>query len=333
MKIAVDVMGGDFGATPIIEGTIEALKEEDFSAILVGDSSVIESKIPLSLKDRVEVVHCVDFIKMDDLATNAIRRKESSIFVATDMLKSGQAHALVSAGHSGATMSLATLRVGRIAGVSRPAIGAILPRIDGGVVLLLDAGANVDCKPEHLYEFALMGDIYAKSILGYSSPKLGILSNGEEECKGDELSKEAYALLRGHPSFIGNIEGDNLFDGSVDVVICDGFVGNIVLKTSEGIADAIVHLLKNFIQESSVSKMGALLMRGVFRKLKKRLDYAEYGGAPLLGVGGNVIICHGKSNPKAIHNAIKQAILAHQRQVNKKIAEAFEGKEELKSNK
>ncbi len=316
-------MGGDYGPDPIVEGTLEALKKQSFSALLVGDSAQLESKIPKAFKERIEIVHCTDVIQMDDAAANAIRRKESSIFVATELLKNGKADVLVSAGHSGATMSLATLRLGRIEGVSRPAIATVLPHIGGGEFLLLDAGANVDCTAEHLHTFAIMGYEYAKSVLGYPKPKVALLSIGEEECKGNELTKGAYALLQDFPSFVGNIEGDDIFSSDIAVVVCDGFVGNIALKTSEGVADAIANFIKNFVKESVSSKIGALLMRKVFRKLKKRLDYAEYGGAPLLGVNGNVIIGHGKSNPKAIYNAIKQGIIAHEQQINHKIAQAF----------
>ncbi len=325
IKIAIDAMGGDFGAKPIIEGTLKALEHQSFQAILIGDKAQIHSQIPLHFKhrERIEIIHCNDFIKMDETAANAIRRKESSIFIATDLVKENRADALVSAGHSGATMSLATLKIGRIDGVSRPAIGAILPRTDGKELLLLDAGANVDCSPEHLYAFGVMGYEYVQNVFRRKKPSIGLLSIGEEECKGNEVSKEAYALLQNHHGFVGNIEGDNLFDGHIDVVVCDGFVGNVVLKTSEGIAEAIVKLLKTYIAESVTSKMGALLMRKSFKKLKKNLDYAEYGGAPLLGINGNVIIGHGKSNPKAIQNAIKQAISSCEHHVNIKIAEAF----------
>ena len=322
-RVSIDAMGGDYGAEPIVEGTLEALKKHSFSALLVGDSAQLEPKIPKAFKERIEIVHCTDVIQMDDAAANAIRRKESSIFVATDLLKNGRADVLVSAGHSGATMSLATLRLGRIEGVSRPAIATVWPPVGGGELLLLDAGAIVDCTAEHLYTFAIMGYEYAKSVLDYPEPKIGLLSIGEEECKGDEVTKAAHALLQNLPSFAGNIEGDDIFSSDIAVVVCDGFVGNIVLKTSEGVAEAIANFIKKFVKESVSGKIGALLMRKVFRKLKKRMDYAEYGGAPLLGVNGNVIIGHGKSNPKAVHNAIKQGIIAHEQQINHKIAQAF----------
>jgi glycerol-3-phosphate acyltransferase PlsX len=194
-----------------------------------------------------------------------------------------------------------------------------MPTTNDGKTLVLDVGANVDCKSEHLFEFALMGELYTKRVLHKDSPKVGLLSNGEESSKGNEVTKEVYKLLSSNPNFIGNVEGNNIFDGSCDVVVCDGFIGNILLKTSEGIADSIIKILKTNISQSFVAKVGALLMGGVFKLLKKRIDYAEYGGAPLLGVDGCVVICHGKSNSKAIKNAVFQAIDFTNSGVNDKI--------------
>lgn len=190
--------------------------------------------------------------------------------------------------------------------------------------LVVDAGANVDCKPENLFEFGIMGHEYATAILNYPKARIGLLANGEEECKGNEMTKAAFDLLKKHPSFIGNIEGNNIFDANVEVIVCDGFVGNVVLKTSEGVADSIIFLLKKYIKSSPIGIFGALFMKNVFKKLKKQIDYAEYGGAPLLGVDGNVIICHGKSNAKAMKNAVFQAILAVENNVNDKILSALE---------
>lgn len=324
MRIAIDAMGGDFGSVPLIEGAILALKERDFTLTLVGDEQVIAPLISSDLKQRVKIVSCKDFIKMDEEATSALKRKDSSIYVAIEMLKNNQVDAVVSAGHSGATMSLATLRIGRLKGISRPAICALMPRIDGGQSLIVDAGANVECKPDNLYEFGLMGCEYASYILGYSKVRMGLLANGEEECKGNETTKATFELLKSHPYFIGNIEGNNIFDASVEVIVCDGFVGNVVLKASEGVADSIVYLLKKHIKASPIGIFGALFMKQVFSKLKKQIDYAEYGGAPLLGVNGNVIICHGKSNAKAIKNAIFQAISSVENNINDKILNALE---------
>ena len=324
MKIAIDAMGGDFGSTPLVEGALWALKESSFTLVLVGDAQVIQPLIPSSLSKRVEVVHCKDFIAMGDNATSALKRKETSIYVAMEMLKNKEVDAVVSAGHSGATMSLATLKIGRLQNVLRPAICTLMPRVDGDKSLVLDAGANVDCKPENLFEFGIMGYEYAKTILNYSNVRMGLLANGEEECKGNEITKAAFTLLKRHPGFIGNVEGNNIFDGTCEVIVCDGFVGNTVLKASEGVANSITLLLKKHIKASPIGIFGALFMKNVFKKLKKQMDYAEYGGAPLLGVNGNVIICHGKSNAKAMKNAVFQAILTVENDVNRKIQSALE---------
>ncbi|CAE10992.1 phosphate acyltransferase PlsX [Wolinella succinogenes] len=323
VRVAIDAMGGDFGPAPIVEGTLLALNEKDFIPFLVGNKEIIEPLIPQKYKKTLEIIDCKDFIKMEEGASSAIRRKDSSIYVATELAKEGKVDALVSAGHSGATMSLATLRIGRIEGASRPAICAIMPRQDGKQSLILDAGANVDCKPEHLYEFALMGYEYSKNVMGYENPRIGLLSNGEEESKGNELTKSAFSRLKTLKGFVGNVEGHNIFDGSTEVIVCDGFVGNIVLKTSEGVAESITTLIKNFVKVSLTGVVGALFMKNVFKKLKKRMDYAEYGGAPLLGVNGNVIICHGKSNAKAIKNAIFQALTSVDQKINENIIKAF----------
>jgi phosphate acyltransferase len=307
-RIAIDAMGGDFGPAPIISGVIEALKAKDFEPILVGVATEILQLVPQNYISRVKIVDCADVISMHDHATDALKKKESSIYVATELVKNGHADAVVSAGHSGATMSLATLRIGRICGVARPAIATFMPTVDGSRTLVLDVGANVDCKAEHLFQFGIMGIAYAKEIMAIKKVKVGILANGEEVTKGSEVTKEAFKLLQKLPEFTGNIEGNNIFDGSVNVVVCDGFIGNIVLKTSEGVADTIGKFLKNSIKSSPFASFGAVFMRKVFGKLKQQIDYAEYGGAPLLGVNGVVIVSHGKSNSKAIKNAIFQAI-------------------------
>jgi phosphate acyltransferase len=307
-RIAIDAMGGDFGPAPIISGVVEALKGKSFEPILVGNKVQILQLIPQNYISRVKIVDCADVISMHDHATDALKKKSSSIYVATELVKNGEADAVVSAGHSGATMSLATLRIGRIEGVARPAIATFMPTVDGSRTLVLDVGANVDCKAEHLFQFGIMGIAYAKEIMGVKKVKIGILANGEEETKGSEVTREAFRLLQKLPEFVGNVEGNNIFDGSVNVVVCDGFVGNIVLKTSEGVADTIGKFMKNNIKSSPFASFGAVFMRKVFSKLKQQIDYAEYGGAPLLGVKGVAIISHGKSNSKAIKNAIFQAI-------------------------
>ncbi len=320
--IAIDAMGGDYGSAPIIEGTLQALSEKEFKAILVGKREIISSQIPLNFKDHIEIVEADDVIEMTDLATDALKRKESSIYKAVELVRNKEANAVVSAGHSGATMSLATLRIGRIKGVSRPAIATLMPTATSGKYsLVLDVGANVDSKASHLFEFGVMGEAYVRDVLGVSYPKVGLLSNGEEASKGNEVTKEAYKMLQNLPSFVGNIEGNNIFDGSVDVVVCDGFVGNILLKTSEGVADSISKIIKKNVRKSPLAITGAILMRKVFKILKKQVDYAEYGGAPLMGIDGCAIISHGKSNAKAVKNAIFQAINFSGSNINKDIKE------------
>lgn len=309
LTIAVDAMGGDFGPHPIIEGTLQALRERQFNVILVGESNVLKPLIPERFMQNISFVEATDILDMHEAATNALKRKETSIYKAVDLVREKAADAVVSMGHSGATMSLATLRIGRLKGVLRPAIATIMPTaVHGKVSLVLDVGANVDCKAEHLAQFAVLGQAYAKDILKIAHPKVGLLSNGEEESKGNEITKEAYAMLTKMSGFIGNVEGNNIFDGSVDVIVCDGFVGNILLKTSEGVADSITKIIKQNVRKSPLAIAGAVLMRKVFTILKKQVDYAEYGGAPLIGINGCAIIGHGKSNAKAVKNAIFQAI-------------------------
>jgi len=319
LKVAIDAMGGDNGCEPIVDGLILALKKDRrFSAILVGDKDELLPLIPQKFDNRIEIHEADDVISMSDSATDALKRKESSAYKAIELVKKGDAQAYVSAGHSGASMSLATLRIGRIKGVSRPAIATLMPTVTG-TTLVLDVGANVDCDANNLKEFAIMGQVYAEDVLGIDSPLTGLLSNGEEESKGNEVSKEAFKLLETLPNFIGNVEGNDIFNGSVDVVACDGFIGNIMLKTAEGVADTIGKIIKDNLRRSLVSIAGAVLMRKVFKNLKLKVDYAEYGGAPLIGVKAPVIIAHGKSNAKAMQNAIFQAIAAADSNLNQDI--------------
>ncbi len=308
VKIAIDAMGGDFGPEPIVKGTIEALKEKKFEAILVGNKDEILSLLPKGYKDKISIVESSDVIDMSDAATDALKRKESSIFKAVDLVKSKEADGVVSAGHSGATMTLATLRLGRLKGVSRPALVTLMPAQSDKRTVLLDVGANVDCKAEHLKEFAVMGHYYAQDMLGIKEPSIGLLANGEEKSKGNEVTKEAFKLLQDYEGFKGNVEGGDIFNGSTNVIVCDGFIGNLVLKTSEGVASTISFFIKDYIRKSPIAITGALLMKRVFKLLKKEIDYAEIGGAPLIGIKGCAIVSHGKSNPKAIKNAIFQAI-------------------------
>lgn len=329
-KIAVDVMGADHGAMPIVQGAIAAAKARECKVLLVGDEKEIvpvlsQSGVAYGENERVEVVHCSDYIRMEESATDALKRKDSSIYIATDLVRDGKADALVSPGHSGSTMSLATLRLGRIDGVSRPAICTLMPTITHKPSMILDAGANTDCKPEYLVEFAIMGYEYARSVMGYDkdSIRVGLLANGEEESKGNELTKAAFALLKGYPFFKGNVEGNDIFNGSVDVIVCDGFSGNLVLKASEGVSSSISQILKQEIKSCPLRMLGGLLLKGAFANLKKKVDYAEYGGAPLLGVKQVTIISHGKSNARAIENAVYQALRACEAKVCERIAQAF----------
>ncbi len=324
VTIAIDAMGGDFGPEPIVKGCINALKKHNFKPILVGKKDEILPLLPKSIRDKISIVEASDVIAMEDAATDAIKRKESSIYKAMELVKSGEADGVVSAGHSGATMTLATLRLGRLKGVLRPALVTLMPTTKGQRSVLLDVGANVDSKPEHLAQFAIMGGCYAEDMLKIKEPTIGLLANGEEDSKGNEQTKAAFKMLEGYKGFIGNVEGGDIFNGSCNVIACDGFVGNLVLKSSEGVASAISKLIKDYIKKSPVAITGALLMRRVFKLLKKEIDYAEVGGAPLIGIKGCAIVSHGKSNSKAIENAIYQAIRYVDTGVNKHIVERLE---------
>ncbi|EAH7284546.1 phosphate acyltransferase PlsX [Campylobacter coli] len=323
IDIAIDAMGGDFGEKPIIEGVIEALKQRPFNAILVGNPNILRPLIPKNLEQYIQYENANEVFSMNENATDALKRKETTIYKTIELVKNGKAKAAVSAGHSGASMSLATLRLGRLKGVLRPAIATLMPNTTSKT-LFLDVGANTDCKAENLFQFAIMGDAYAKEIMKISKPRLALLSNGEEECKGNELTKEAHQLMKQIPSFVGNAEGRDIFNGEVDVLVCDGFDGNVILKACEGVATAIIHILKNEIKQSLISKIGALLMKPSFKRLKKHIDWQEYGGAPLLGVNGYVIISHGKSDARAIKNAIFQAINFSESNINQIIEKELE---------
>jgi len=322
IRISIDAMGGDFGPEPIIEGVVQALEEKKFIPILVGDKTEILSLLPQYYIDKVEIIEASDVIAMSDQATNALKRKESSIYKAVELVRNKEADAVVSAGHSGATMTLATLRIGRLPHISKPALATLMPSTTDTKTLVLDVGAVTDCTPQNLYEFGAMGEAYVQKIMGVRSPRVGLLSNGSEESKGNALTKEAFTLLKDLDGFVGNVEGKDIFNGKVSVIVCDGFTGNILLKTSEGVVTTVFDLMKQHIRKSMPAKIGALLMRKkVFANLKKQIDKDEYGGAPLLGVNGCAIISHGASSPKAIKNAIFQAIQYTQSDVNTVIEE------------
>ncbi|MCK8823954.1 phosphate acyltransferase PlsX [Fuchsiella alkaliacetigena] len=310
MEIAVDVMGGDYAPFETVKGAIEALAEIEADIALVGDKEIIEKELKIYdyNEHRLRIEDAPEVIGMDETPAKAIRRKDkSSIVVGANLVKEGQAEALVSAGSTGAVMAAGLLRVGRIKGVKRPAIATVMPSLVGET-LVLDVGAHVDSDPENLVQYALMGSTYVEKILNKDNPKVGLLSVGEEEEKGNELTKEAYQLLEEvNINFIGNVEGRDIFNSDCDVIVCDGFVGNVLLKTAEGLAEAVFKMFKDELEESIVAKLGALLMKSGLKNLKKKVDYTEYGGAPLLGVDGIVIIGHGSSKAKAIKNAITVA--------------------------
>lgn len=315
ISVAIDAMGGDFGEKPIVAGLIQALKEKPFNAVLVGTRSLIEPQIPQNLRKFVSYEEANEVFPMEESATEALKYKQSTIYKSIELLREKKVQALVSAGHSGATMSLATLRLGRLQNVSRPAIATLMPNVSGKT-LFLDVGANTDCKSEYLFQFAIMGEAYAKELMSIQKPRVALLSNGEEEGKGNELTKETHQLLKKLPNFVGNAEGKDIFNGKIDVLVCDGFSGNIILKACEGTATAIFDILKKYIKSSFFAMCGAMLMKSSFKKLKKQIDWQEYGGAPLLGVNGCVIISHGKSDERAIKNAIFQALNFSESNIN-----------------
>jgi len=321
-------MGGDFAPQNVIAGALDALQQagDRIELLLVGPESVLRQKLrelPHG-SSNYTIVDAPDVIEMHDSATANIRQKRNtSINVGVTLHKDGKADAFVSAGHSGAVMSTSTLVLGRIRGIGRPTIGAFLPSMQG-VCLLLDAGANVDCKPQHLYEFALMGSIYSRLMFHVENPTVGLLNIGEEDSKGNEAAKEACRMMKnGKLNFIGNVEGNDILQGKAHVVVCDGFVGNILLKFGESVPDFFKFTLKQFAQKSFYAKLAGLIMRPTLRKALKSMDYEEYGGVPILGVNGVSIIGHGKSTPKAIKNMILQAEEMVLKQINHHIQQAL----------
>ena len=308
--IAVDAMGGDFGPEVVVKGAIEAAQAKGISLLLVGREGEIRNELAKYTTDKlsIQVVDAAQVVGMTDKPSDVLRKKkDSSIHVACRMVKEGQAHGVVSAGNSGATLACGMFVLGRIKGVERPALATILPT-EKNPLVFLDVGGNVDCKPYHLVQFGVMAEVLAKDLLNIPNPKIGLLSIGEEEGKGNILAKEAYKLFKlSSMNFAGNAEGRDLFAGNFDVIVCDGFVGNAVLKVSEGVAKSISSILKAEIKKSFLFRLGCLLALPAFRRLAKRLDYAEYGGAHLLGLNGTAIVCHGASNVRAIRIAIEKA--------------------------
>ena len=310
MRIAIDAMGGDHGPAPNVEGALQAVRELDVEVVLVGDEPLIQEHLRKAgaADRRVSVRHAPQTVGMHESPALVARKKrDSSIWIATDLVKSGDAQAVVSAGNTGASMVAAFFVLGVIKGVERPAIATMLPTVTGNAVML-DVGANVDCTARDLQQFALMGHEYGKHLFEKPTPQIGLLSIGEEDSKGNEVTKEAFKLLKASPiNFIGNVEGLDVFSGAADVVVCDGFIGNVALKIAEGTADTFKKLLLKEIAGSTFGKLAYLFLAGPLLCLRRRMDYAEFGGAPLLGVNGVCIICHGRSSAKAIKNAVRRA--------------------------
>jgi len=327
IRIAVDAMGGDYAPGEIVKGCLQAAEVyQDIHIILVGQASKIqECLLGSALKPNIETYEASEVVEMHEHPAAAVKKKkDSSIVVATRLVKDGYADAVVSAGSTGAQMAAALFGLGRIKGINRPAIGTVLPTLQQGK-LLLDVGANPDAKAENLLQYAIMGKIYAEIILGISNPRVALLNIGSEEGKGNELAQEAYELLKNAPlNFSGNIEGRDIPYGTADVIVCDAFVGNIVLKTIEGMASSLFHLIKEKITANSFRKLGALLIKPGLKEVASSLDYEVYGGAPLLGVNGTSIVCHGSSKEKAIFNAIRVAKECTEQKIIQKIAEELE---------
>lgn len=322
-RVILDVMGGDYAPQAILKGAELALKAfPDLTLVLVGKEEVLKSYHNV---ERVEILPAENYIRMEESPSEALKKKKSaSIFKGLEWLKEGKAHAFVSAGNSGAIVAGSIFILGRISGVRRPAIATLLPTLKEPMVLI-DAGANVDSKAYDLYQFGLMASLFLENIWKRSSPKVALLSIGEESGKGNQLVKEAHKLFKNsNLNYFGNIEGRDLYKGEVDVVVCDGFIGNICLKLSEGLAETIMEMLKSEVKKSYLYLLGMILSKGALQAFKKKTDWREYGGAPLLGVKGNVIISHGKSDAYAIKNAIRQALHFAKIELYKKLEKAIE---------
>jgi glycerol-3-phosphate acyltransferase PlsX len=326
MKIAVDAMGGDYAPKVVVQGVEEAIRSYDVDILLVGDSGKIEeeiSKIKNFPKDRVRVIHTDEVIDMDDPPTVSVRKKKnSSISIGINLIKSKEADAFVSAGNTGAVVCAASLYLGMLAGIERPGIAILFPTLKG-ISLVVDVGANIDPKPIHLLQYAIMAEAYYKYVLDFSGkPTVGLLNVGEEATKGTDFVKETHHLLFESPlKFVGNVEGKEIFSGNCNIIVCDGFVGNVALKVTESVAEMLNELLRRSILKGVMGKLGTLLLLGNLKRFKKELDYSEHGGAPLLGVNGVVIIAHGRSSSKAIKNAIRAAKTEVDREVNDKIVD------------
>ena len=327
MRIAIDGMGGDRAPQVVVDGVVTAAREYDYDLVLVGDKTILRRELSRYRRypDNIYIEHAPEVVAMDEPPAISVRKKRnSSIAIGIELIKNGEADAFVSAGNTGAVVCSATLGLGLLPGTERPGISIVFPTFKG-VSMMIDVGANIDPKPLHLLHYGIMGDAYSKYILNKSKPTIGLLSIGEEATKGTDFIKETHKLLdESRLNFVGNVEGRDVFTGRCDVVLCDGFVGNVVLKVAEGIGGAITKLLKSQIKNSVLAKIGALMSKPAFMRLWRDLDYSEYGGAPLLGVAGHVIISHGSSSPKAIKNAIRRGAEYKENELNKRIVEELE---------
>ena len=326
MRIAVDAMGGDNAPSVVVEGALMAAKEFGYDIVLVGDNALVQRellKIGVKSPAHISVCHASETIDMDDPAAISVRRKKnSSINVAAQLLKESKVDAFVSAGNTGAVVCAVTLKIGLLEGVHRPGIAIIYPTLKD-LSILIDVGANINPKPEHLLQYAIMGDVLQRYIYHKKDVRIGLLNVGEEETKGTDFIKETHSLLNmSELKFLGNVEGKDIYTGDYDVIVCDGFVGNVVLKVSECLAQTLTIFMKRKLKERFITRIGALLSLPAFRALKKEIDYSEYGGAPLLGVNGVCIISHGSSSAKAIKNAIREAAEFSMHEVNQHIVDA-----------
>jgi glycerol-3-phosphate acyltransferase PlsX len=332
MRIALDAMAGDFGLDPLVRGAIRAVREGRDEVVLVGDAPKLEAILNRehALHPRLSIVHADSVVAMDEAPALSLKKKNSSLAVAAELVKSGDAHALVSAGNTGATHACVMMRWRRLAGVSRPTLATVIPVPDHPVVLL-DVGANIDCRPQHLADFAVMGAIYCREMFGRRTPRVGLLNIGSEEGKGHSVIQMTYNLLaESGINFVGNVEGGDMFTGQIDVVVCDGFVGNSLLKFGEGLIKMVGGQLKKELSGGPLSRLGALLMLPALRRFRNLVNPSEYGGAPLLGVNGICLVCHGASDAYAIKQALLMAGDCVRRDLNGKIMEALQ-EEHLKA--
>lgn len=329
VRIAIDAMGGDHAPDEIVAGALRASEELGVKVLLVGDPQKIEAALPPKTNlERVEIVPAEDAIAMDEEPLNAVRRKrQASINIAMDLVKQQRADAVFSAGHSGAAMASALLRLGRLPGIDRPAIGTVFPTIKAGKpVLILDVGANVDCRPKFLEQFAVMGSIYSQYVLDTAEPKVGLLNIGEEDTKGNEVALRAHQLLRENSqiNFAGNAEGRDILSGHFDVIVCDGFVGNVLLKFAEAVGEVILQILREELPQGLHGQIGTAILKPNLKRIKQRMDHAEHGGALLLGVGGICFIGHGSSQAPSVFNAIRMAKEAVDNEVLQRLQSQYE---------